>query len=248
VHRDSLAILVKQWDWVFNQNGTESPKNQPQIPVGSLAVDSGGVLPTITQGVPLETPEPAAEEPRVLPVHGTAIYPQTETKEGYLVFAKDDRVCVLSYANENWSKGRNESTGAVGLFPRFGYVTLDPPDYATALHDNKYDKTKPDRLVFKINDRILVKGFLNANWDLGYNTRTGEEGRYSYKWVRMDRGRFATALYNYPYDQSKPGHLVFKANDRILVISGDTTDWARGRNESSRQEGKFPGNYVKFTA
>ena len=62
----------------------------------------------------------------------------------------------------------------------------------------------------------------------------------------MDRGTFAIALADYEGDENDPGHLLFKKGNRILVTHGNNDTWAWGRNELTRQEGKFPGSYVKF--
>jgi hypothetical protein len=227
VHSDSMSQLQTQWDYVLrcDLQGNPRPETAP------LAAQP---LPTVQ------------EDPPALPVHGTAINVWNDTtREDQLMLDINDRVYVIEWADENWARGRNERTGYLGLFPR-GYVNLDPPDYATALRDNKFDKKKPERLVFKRGDRILVKGYLNAGWDHGYNKGTEETGRFPYQWVKMDRGRFAIAIGDIAYDATKPDRLVFSTGDRILITYGDGTDWPRGRNERTRQEGILPKTYVKF--
>jgi hypothetical protein len=246
VHKDFLSLLSTQWDWVFNSNGAAISRNQPEIPSTTQdeLADTSGQLDTVKEVTATES----NVDPQALPVHGTAINPwDASTNEDQLDIQANDRVFVMEYRDANWFKGRNERTGCVGIFPIYGYVRLDTPDYATALRTNKYDKNKAERLVFKTGDRILVKSYINAGWDLGYNTRTGDEGRYAYQWVKMDRGRYAIAKYDYPWDGTKPDHLAFNADDRILVTAGYGTNWPQGRNERTRQEGKFPVNYVKYS-
>jgi hypothetical protein len=180
-----------------------------------------------------------------LPNHGTATFAWTSTDVGQLVFKKDDRILVIEFADDHWAKGRNESTACIGLFPR-GLVTLDGPEYATALRDTTIPKKKKDHLAFKKDDRILVQQYESASWDFGYNLTTGKEGKYPQQWVKMDRGTFAIALCDHEAEEDEPERLLFKRKDRILVIHGDAESWSWGRNERTRQEGKFHGTFVEF--
>jgi hypothetical protein len=53
----------------------------------------------------------------------------------------------------------------------------------------------------------------------------------------------ASALYAFnPLD---PGDLALLPNDRISVLEYTNTEWWRGRNERTNQEGVFPRSYVK---
>jgi hypothetical protein len=219
VHKSSLSTLEKQWKSVINSETSKLPRVEEER-IGEIA----------------------------LPTHGTAIYPYTATQEGYLSFEKDHRILVRSWYNDDWGKGRNETTGFEGLFPRVAYVKLDSPDYATCIKDRPFDKAKPERLAMKRDDRILVKSYVSAEWDFGYNTRTKKEGRYSIKWVKLDRGRFGNALSDLPFDPYKPNQLSYVEGDRILVTEWDSDEdeWSRGRNERTRQEGGFSSGDVEL--
>jgi hypothetical protein len=186
--------------------------------------------------------------PPRLPIHGTALHPYTGTLEGYLTFAKDDRILVMAYPTDDWAKGRNESTGFDGLFPSKNYVQLDNPDHATAIKDNPYNKDKRDRLVLNRGDRITRRDYVNQEWDLGYNIQTKKEGRYNYKWVKMDGGRYAIAIQEVPFDPNNPGQLTLAEGDRIFVTQWDASQvaWSRGRNERTRQEGFFAAGHVEL--
>jgi hypothetical protein len=208
--------------------------------------DEAGQLGTLAEGSDDDSDDGSGP---VLPIHGNAVWPWNDTNDAEsLVFQKDDRIYMMEYNDENcqWVRGRNEKTRLIGVFP-CNYVKVDPPDYATALREVEFDKKKKDRLDFRTNDRILLLRYDSSSWDIGQNLRTGREGKYPYSYVKMDRGRFAIAQFDYPYDEEKPEQLVFHAKDRILVTKYvDAVSWARGRNERTRFEGNFPASYVKF--
>jgi hypothetical protein len=251
VRKSSIPALIQQWKWVLDcdlmqkapENRFETSATGEEDDDDDNDQDGGGQLE------PIEQSDDESEEgdPPVFPVHGTASYPWNDTvNAGQLTFQKDHRICVTEYVDENWARGRNENTRLSGLFPQ-NYVKVDHPDYATAIRDVPFDRKKPDRLDFKLNDRILLLSYDSGNWDNGRNLRTSREGKYPYAYVKMDRGSYAAAVCDYPYDAGKPDQLAFKAKDRILVTKFiDSQNWATGRNERTRWEGRFPGSYVKF--
>lgn len=54
---------------------------------------------------------------------------------------------------------------------------------------------------------------------------------------------YATALYQ--YNAADAGDLALQANDRIAVTEYMNSEWWKGKNERTNQEGIFPRNYVK---
>ena len=56
--------------------------------------------------------------------HAVALYAYIATDAGDLNLQPNDSVAVTEYMNAEWWKGRNERTGADGIFPR-SYVRLD---------------------------------------------------------------------------------------------------------------------------
>ena len=74
------------------------------------------------------------------PLHGTALFAWNEAQaEGQLTFARDDRIYVSQYVDDDWAMGRNEGTQLTGIFPQ-NYVRLDKPDYAHATREVAFDK------------------------------------------------------------------------------------------------------------
>lgn len=55
----------------------------------------------------------------------SAIYEYKPTDAGDLFLLPNDRVSVTEYMNADWAKGRNERTGAEGIFPRSFVKVLD---------------------------------------------------------------------------------------------------------------------------
>jgi hypothetical protein len=246
-----ITSLVEQWKWVLD---CDLMGNAPQSKLETSATGADDDSDNNNDGDDgeLDTIESDDESeeagPPVLPGHGTASYEWKDTTNpGQLMFESNDRIYVETYVDSAWARGRNETTRLTGLFPQ-NYVRVDAPDYAITTREFAYDKTKRDRLDFKKGDKILLLKFESYNWDYGRNMRTSREGKYPFSWVKMDRGTYAKALYDYPYDASKADQLSFRTGDRILVLEYDTpsTGWARGRNESSRWEGKFPMSYVTY--
>ena len=50
----------------------------------------------------------------------------------------------------------------------------------------------------------------------------------------------------YEYQPSAAGDLALQPNDRVAITEFMNTDWAKGRNERTGQEGIFPRSYVNI--
>lgn len=55
----------------------------------------------------------------------SAIYEYKPTDAGDLPLLPNDRISVTEFMNTDWAKGRNERTGAEGIFPRTFVKVLD---------------------------------------------------------------------------------------------------------------------------
>lgn len=55
----------------------------------------------------------------------SALYEYKPTDAGDLALLPNDRISVTEFMNTDWAKGRNERTGAEGIFPRTFVKVLD---------------------------------------------------------------------------------------------------------------------------
>ncbi|MCJ1426561.1 hypothetical protein MMC29_004464 [Sticta canariensis] len=55
----------------------------------------------------------------------SALYEYKPTDAGDLLLLQNDRISVTEFMNTDWAKGRNERTGAEGIFPRSFVKVLD---------------------------------------------------------------------------------------------------------------------------
>jgi hypothetical protein len=234
VRSNYVSTLEEQWKYVLNLDSKGKAKAGQSAPLNPIVENVESVQ------------EEEVPEPSILPVHGTAIYAWIPAAgaDGQLAIQKDDRIFVWEYVDGSWGRGRNERTRQEGTFPS-SYVRVDYGDYAIALQD--YSPKKDGHLKFKEDDRIVEIEYVSPALDKGKNKRTGKKGRYPYEYVDMNRGDFGIASYDYEEDEGKPDQLVFDAGDRILVTEqGGAQEWAWGRNERTRMEGKFPPSYVQM--
>lgn len=76
---------------------------------------------------PSPAPPPPAYAASAAPTIATAsaIYEYKPTDAGDLPLLPNDRISVTEFMNTDWAKGRNESTGAEGIFPRTFVKVLD---------------------------------------------------------------------------------------------------------------------------
>ncbi|KAI0147543.1 SH3 domain-containing protein [Xylariaceae sp. FL1272] len=79
--------------------------------------------------LPSRTPSAPAPPPPSKPIiaRARALYKYTAADDRDLSFERDDRVAVHEYMNADWWMGRNERTGAEGIFPK-NYVQVDGPN------------------------------------------------------------------------------------------------------------------------
>ncbi len=107
-------------------NALNQPPNQPppthHTPNPPPTYAQSTVSPP---SLPSRTPAPAPPAPeKPVLAHARALYKYTATDARDLSFDRDDRVAVHEYMNADWWMGRNERTGAEGIFPR-SYVVID---------------------------------------------------------------------------------------------------------------------------
>jgi hypothetical protein len=82
---------------------------------------------------------PSAPVPPAAPplTHATALYQYQASDAGDLSLQPNDRVAVTEYMNAEWWKGRNERTGAEGIFPR-SYVKVEEKALSSAPQPTNY--------------------------------------------------------------------------------------------------------------
>jgi len=85
------------------------------------------------------TPAPA---PSVL-THAVSLYAYSGTDAGDLSLLANDRIAVTEYMNGEWWKGRNERTGAEGIFPR-SYVRVEEKSVAGTPQPSNYGNVPMD--------------------------------------------------------------------------------------------------------
>ncbi|GAP92087.1 putative sh3 domain-containing protein [Rosellinia necatrix] len=108
----------------------------PPAPVNAMAnlalhqnPSSGPAPPAYNATGPPALParnNPPPPPPPTKPViaRARAVYKYQAADDRDLSFEKDDRVAVHEYMNDDWWMGRNERTGAEGIFPK-NYVQID---------------------------------------------------------------------------------------------------------------------------
>ncbi len=112
-----------------------TPVSAPQTsPVGAMANMALSQNPTSQPAPPAyhQTGPPTlparggGAPPPAKPVlaHARALYRYQAADERDLSFERDDRVAIHEYMNDDWWMGRNERTGAEGIFPK-NYVQVD---------------------------------------------------------------------------------------------------------------------------
>lgn len=68
----------------------------------------------------------------------SALYEYNPTDAGDLPLLPNDRILVTEYMNTDWAKGRNDRTGAEGIFPRTFIKVLDEKsNFSTGARYNK---------------------------------------------------------------------------------------------------------------
>ncbi|KAI1122830.1 SH3 domain-containing protein [Nemania abortiva] len=67
-------------------------------------------------------PPPAPAKPVIARAHALYRYQAADDRD--LSFERDDQIAVHEYMNDDWWMGRNERTGAEGIFPK-NYVKID---------------------------------------------------------------------------------------------------------------------------
>lgn len=100
-----------------NASSTPAPPAYHQTGPPSLPARNNGAAPP---------PPPPPSKPVL--AHARALYRYQAADDRDLSFERDDRVAVHEHMNEDWWMGRNERTGAEGIFPK-NYVHVEQ-DYS----------------------------------------------------------------------------------------------------------------------
>ncbi|KAH9888653.1 SH3 domain-containing protein [Xylariomycetidae sp. FL2044] len=115
-----------------------NPVSPPVNPMANLALNPAAVSPAASPAPPAyHTTGPPSlparngssgppPPPPAKPVIGqaAALYRYQAADDRDLSFERDDRIAVYEYMNDDWWMGRNQRTGAEGIFPK-NYVRLE---------------------------------------------------------------------------------------------------------------------------
>ena len=115
-----------------SQNPTPAPSAPSPAPP---AYNQTGPPSLPVRGGPPAAPPPS----KPVLAHARALYRYQAADERDLSFERDDRIAVHEYMNDDWWMGRNERTGAEGIFPK-NYVHIDQ-DYK--FHNPQQQKHQP---------------------------------------------------------------------------------------------------------
>lgn len=72
-------------------------------------------------------PPPPPSKPVI--AHAKALYKYAAADDRDLGFERDDKIAVFEYMNDDWWMGKNQRTGAEGIFPK-NYVEIDSSEKA----------------------------------------------------------------------------------------------------------------------
>jgi hypothetical protein len=97
-----------------NQNSSASPAPPAYNTTGPPALPA-------RNGPPAQPPPPPTKP---VIARARALYQYQAADDRDLSFQRDDQVAVHEYMNDDWWMGRNERTGAEGIFPK-SYVQID---------------------------------------------------------------------------------------------------------------------------
>ena len=115
-----------------SQNPTPAPSAPSPAPP---AYNQTGPPSLPVRGGPPAAPPPS----KPVLAHARALYRYQAADDRDLSFERDDRIAVHEYMNDDWWMGRNERTGAEGIFPK-NYVHIDQ-DYK--FHNPQQQKHQP---------------------------------------------------------------------------------------------------------
>jgi LAS seventeen-binding protein 1/2 len=111
-----------------SHNPISPPVNSmANLAIGSNAAPSPAPPAYHTTGPPsLPSRNGPPPPPPTKPViaHAKALYKYTAADDRDLSFDRDDKIAVFEYMNDDWWMGKNQRTGAEGIFPK-NYVEID---------------------------------------------------------------------------------------------------------------------------
>ncbi|KAI0007041.1 SH3 domain-containing protein [Xylariaceae sp. FL0662B] len=117
---------------VLTPASTSTPQSPPVNSMANLAINHNPTPspapPAYSQAGPpaLPTrngpPPPPPQKPVI--AHAKALYKYQAADDRDLSFERDDKIAVHEYMNDDWWMGRNQRTGAEGIFPK-NYVEVD---------------------------------------------------------------------------------------------------------------------------
>ncbi|KAI1495941.1 SH3 domain-containing protein [Biscogniauxia marginata] len=121
---------------VRNASAHPPPASAPQSPpINAMARLAVGQNPSVSPAppayhasgppaLPTRAGPPAPPPTKPVIAHAKALYRYQAADDRDLSFERDDKIAVHEYMNDDWWMGRNERTGAEGIFPK-NYVEID---------------------------------------------------------------------------------------------------------------------------
>ncbi|MCJ1353729.1 MAG: hypothetical protein MMC33_003716 [Icmadophila ericetorum] len=105
---------------------TTQGRTQPALPFRNNSATSPTPIqqPTpVPQPTPVQQPIPVYNPPSYSLATATALYAYSPTDTGDLTLSPNDPISITEYMNADWAKGRNDTTGQEGIFPR-AYIKI----------------------------------------------------------------------------------------------------------------------------
>ncbi|KAH6646908.1 SH3 domain-containing protein [Truncatella angustata] len=107
-----------------------NPISPPVNAMANLAMHTPSPAPPAynTTGPPSlphrNNPPPPPPPSKPIIAHAKALYKYNAADDRDLTFERDDKIAVFEYMNDDWWMGKNQRTGAEGIFPK-NYVEID---------------------------------------------------------------------------------------------------------------------------
>jgi hypothetical protein len=167
-----------------------------------------------------------------------AIADYVGARENVLSFAKGDVIMIIDQSRQDWWRGvLRGRTGAVpASYVRAADGAVAPAAAATGAatavaHGNA---TPASQLEEDSGDRRGRRSTIVAAPDVAAKMRAAVE--------QQKKSKYGTALY--PFQQQKPGVLVFRKGDVMMILDDSRNDWWKA--ELNGKVGMVPAKYVEI--
>ncbi|KAL8927002.1 MAG: hypothetical protein Q9208_002547 [Pyrenodesmia sp. 3 TL-2023] len=107
-----------------------SPSEKKQTPINEKSSDFFSSSQPTPAPAAIQPPPAYSHQPSQSLASASALYEYTPSDAGDLALLPNDRITITEFMNADWAKGRNERTGAEGIFPRSYVQILDEKNRA----------------------------------------------------------------------------------------------------------------------